>query len=153
MKLHSSTFLFVLFGVFVFVVAHSTIAADLVTEMPLIAQTNLARATAGLRTIISFCIIFGGLLTRFKNQGFVLPGRYFTRDGENKFSKVRLDILADLLVGVGGGIFIFLLVPDAGDDDLIIIHVKDMGTEIEASFLPRVIALAPIEGACRNQLI
>jgi len=134
-------------------IAHITIIAiDPVTAMLLMAQTSSSSVTGESRIFIYFCILFGGLLGGFiysisQNRGFVLPNRYSMKDGENnEFSKVGLGTLADMLVGVGGGILIFLLVPYAGDGDLITTLAKNLGTETEASSLLKVIALALIGG-------
>ena len=155
MKYFLKLVLLALLGALVLNLAHIGFEAATApaTSAPLLlGQTNPSKPIVGYaRAVIYFCIIFGGLLGGFiysisRNRGFVIPKRYSFKDGDNEFLKLGLGTFADMLVGLGGGILIFLLVPYAGEGDLITTLIESMGTTTEASSLLKVIALALIGG-------
>lgn len=153
MKLNSRIIGLVLFGALSINVVHAALGLALkppIINSFIIGQTNIPQ-NINARAIVYACIIFGGLLGGLiysisRNQGFVIPKRYMFKDGDNEFWKLGLGTFADMLVGLGGGILIFLLVPYTGDNDLITTLIQNVGKDAEASSLLKVIALTLVGG-------
>lgn len=145
--------LFALLGAVTIGIVHLILGvADAASAASSIAEQVISPAEyARRRFLIYTCIVSGGLLGGLiysisRNRGFVVPKHYLFQDGDNQFFKLGLGTFADMLVGLGGSILIFLLVPYTGDQDLITTLVQNVGTITEASSLLKVVALALVGG-------
>jgi hypothetical protein len=94
---------------------------------------------------------FGGLIYSIsRNSGAIMPYRISLREEESQqtYAKWNLGIWADMMVGIGGGILIFNLIPQAGPEGLFETLWKDEGgTEGRVvTLLMKILALSLIGG-------
>ncbi|MFN6337429.1 MAG: hypothetical protein ACK41W_01685 [Cyanobacteriota bacterium] len=127
--------------------------SGLLTESQGDGQKQLIPDAAWLRFWLYLCVIvggaFGGLIYGLsRNRGAVIPHFMRLQDvgGASGFQKLDLGFLGDMLIGIGGGIIVFNLVPQADRDifESLFLNYSDVGKV--ASLLMKIMALSLIGG-------
>ncbi|MCP9859211.1 hypothetical protein KBZ33_08790 [Cyanobium sp. Cruz-8D1] len=158
------------------VVSAATLAAAAPDVPPAASLTLNAHDQYILRYVIYFSVLLGGALggliySLSRHRGFIVPhwvsqaaetqdypagqdtdgsvrpARRGAAQAQQAFTKLDLGTLADCVVGIGGGIIIFNLVPQAGDSDLfmsLLNQPASLGTAV--STVMKILALALIGG-------
>lgn len=123
-------------------------AADLASQ-----RAEVKRESWWLRFWAYFLVVIGGahgglIYGISRNRGVIIP--HFQRQqnkGENStFTKLDLGYLGDILVGIGGGIIIFNLVPQTDPDIFVSLFRNSADFGRIASLMMKVLALSLIGG-------
>lgn len=113
--------------------------------------TDQQKASFLVKVLMIVCISFGGILGGFifsisKKRRLDFPQRYTFISEQESINGYNLGFIGDILIGLGGGILIFLVVPFGADETLLSNADKAVESGDEVSFFLEVLATAMVGG-------